>query len=251
MFRDDNQLEDFFGLKSDKKDAPKKEGIKDSILKNLESNKFRLIPKVLSRKERYFILAFILIILGSLVSIPFTSFYHFTTGVADDGGSFVEGVVGEPRLINPLLSQTNDADRDLTTLIYSGLMKYNEEGKPVPDLAKSYEVSSDGLNYTIYLRDNAFWHDGVPVTAEDVVFTIQTAQNPDYGSLQRVNWQGVEIEKVNDVTIIFKLKERYAQFINNFTIRILPGHVWRDVKPVNFGLSDMNLKPIGSGPYKF
>lgn len=254
MFRDDNQLDDFFGLKSDPPaggDTPKKEGVKDFLLKNIERNKFRLIPKVLTRKERYLILAFAFVILGSLVSIPFTTFYHFTFGAPDHGGSFTEGMVGEPRLINPLLSQTNDVDRDLTTLIYSGLMKYNEDGKLIPDLARSYEVSSDGLNYTIFLQQNTFWHDGAPVTADDVMFTIQTAQNPDYGSSQRVNWQGVEMEKIDDFTIILKLKDRYAQFVNNLTIRILPKHAWQDVKPVNFGLSDMNLKPIGSGPYKF
>lgn len=252
-FRDDNQLDDFFGLKSEKEDpsAKHKEGIKDSLLKNVERNKLRLIPKVLSNRERYLVITFALIIVGSLISIPFTAFYHYTKGVPDNGGSFAEGMIGEPRLINPLLSQSNDVDRDLTSLIYSGLMKYNEEGKLIPDLAKSYEVSSDGLNYTIYLRDNAFWHDSEPVTADDVVFTIQTAQNPDYGSLQRVNWQGVEMEKANDHTIIFKLKEKYAQFVNNFTIRILPKHAWQDVKPINFGLSELNLKPIGSGPYKF
>lgn len=252
-FRDDNQLDDFFGLKSEKEDpsAKHKEGIKDSLLKNVERNKLRLIPKVLSNKERYLVIIFALTIVGSLISIPFTAFYHYTKGVPDNGGSFAEGMIGEPRLINPLLSQSNDVDRDLTSLIYSGLMKYNEEGKLIPDLAKSYEVSSDGLNYTIYLRDNAFWHDSEPVTADDVVFTVQTAQNPDYGSLQRVNWQGVEMEKANDYTIIFKLKEKYAQFVNNFTIRILPKHAWQDVKPINFGLSELNLKPIGSGPYKF
>lgn len=253
MFRDDNQLDDFFGLKSDKDESSAKhrEGIKDSLLKNVERNKLRLIPKVLSKKERYLILALALIILGSVIAIPFISFYHYTKAMPDSGGSISEGMVGEPRLINPLLSQTNDVDRDLTSLIYSGLMKYNEEGKLIPDVAKSYEVSSDGLNYTIYLRDNAFWHDGKPVSADDIIFTIQTAQNPDYGSLQRVNWQGVEMDRINDHTIIFKLKERYAQFVNNLTIKILPKHIWQDIKPINFGLTDLNLKPIGSGPYKF
>jgi len=253
MFKDDNQLDDFFSLKSENKElsSKHKEGIKDSILKSIRRGKLRLIPKILSDKERYLILVFTLIILGSAISIPFTTFYHYTIGVPDNGGSFTEGAVGEPRLINPLLSQSNDVDRDLVSLVYSGLMKYNEEGKLIPDLAKSYEVSSDGLNYTIYLRDNAFWHDGEPVTTDDVEFTIQMAQNPDYGSSQRVNWQGVEIEKVNEETIIFKLREKYAQFVNNFTLKILPKHSWQDIKPINFGLSELNLKPVGSGPYKF
>ncbi|MEK7076197.1 MAG: ABC transporter substrate-binding protein [Patescibacteria group bacterium] len=251
MFKDDSQLDDFFGLKSDDKERSKKEGIKETVLKNIGIAKIRLLPKILSKKERYLIITFLFIITGSLMSLPFTVFYHYTKAVPDYGGSFSEGIVGEPHYVNPLLSQNNDVDRDLVSLVYSGLMKYNEEGKLVPDLARSYEISDDGLNYTIYLKENAKWQDGAPVTTDDVAFTIQTAQNPDYGSLQRINWQGVDIEAVDRYTIILKLKNKYAQFLNNLTLNILPRHIWQDVKPVNFALSDFNLKPISSGPYKF
>src|SRR3990167_1249865 len=259
MFKDNNQLDDFFGLKpgnlpADGKNRSvdrRKESIKETILNKISIAKIRLLPKVLSPKERYLTLVFLLIFVGSLISLPLTIFYHYTKVAPDYGGSFVEGILGEPHYINPLLSQNNDVDRDLVSLIYSGLMKYNDEGKLVPDLAKSYEISSDGLNYTIYLKENAKWQDGTLVTADDVVFTVQTAQNPDYGSLQRINWQGVDAEVVDNHTVILKLKNKYAQFLNNLTLNILPRHIWQDVKPVNFALSDFNLKPIGSGTYKF
>lgn len=251
MYRDPNQIEDFFGLKPNGKE-PKKKSFKD-ILDDKAGwrAKIRLLPKILSFKERYLIFVFILVVLGSVISIPFTTFYHYTHSAADFGGSFSEGVIGEPRHINPLLSQTNDADRDLASLIYSGLLKYNEQGKLIPDLAKSYEISSDGLTFTIYLKENVTWHDRQPVTAEDVIFTIHTAQNPDYGSLQRINWQGVTVEKVNDTTVRFILKNKYAQFLSNLTLGIMPKHVWQDVKPINFSLSDSNLKPVGSGSFMF
>src|SRR3989344_2432385 len=251
MFGNNDQLDDFFGLKSDNEKVPKINGIKEAILKNIGIAKIRLLPKVLSQKERYLIITLSLIIFGSLLSLPFTVFYHYTKETPDYGGSFTEGIVGEPHYINPLLSQNNDVDRDLVSLIYSGLMKYNDDGKLVPDLVKSYEVSSDGLNYTLYLKENAKWQEGTPLIADDVVSTIQTAQNSDYGSLQRINWQGVDAEAVDNHTVILKLKNKYAQFLNNLTINILPQHIWQDVKPVNFALSDFNLKPIGSGPYKF
>jgi peptide/nickel transport system substrate-binding protein len=195
-------------------------------------------------------LTFLLIIMGSIISIPIISYYHFTIPVAAYGGSIEEGIIGAPRHINPLLSQS-DADRDLVRLIYSGLLKYNENGKLVPDLVKSYEISPDELNYTVYLKDGIKWHDNIPLTSSDVVFTIQIAQNNDYGSLQRINWQGIEIEKIDDRTLVFKLKNKYAQFLNNLTLPILPEHLWANVKPINFSLSELNIKPIGSGPYKF
>ncbi len=251
MFKDNNQLDDFFGLKSDNKDVLKKSGIKEAVLKNIGISKIRLLPKVLSNKERYLVTILSLIIIGSIISLPFTIFYHYTKAMPDYGGSFSEGIIGEPHYINPLLSQNNDVDRDLMSLIYSGLMKHNGDGKIIPDLAKSYDVSNDGLNYTIYLKEGAKWHDDFPVTADDIVFTIQTAQNRDFASLQRINWQSVEVEAINKYTVIIKLKEKYAQFLNNLTLNILPKHLWQEISPINFALSDLNIKPVGSGPYKF
>ena len=246
---DNNQLDDFFGLKNGEDEN---HGIRESLAKKIQNKlKIRLIPKALSKKERYIVASLVLVILGSILAIPITTYFHFTEKAPDYGGGFTEGMVNEPRHINPLLSQANDTDRDLVYLVYSGLLEYNGEGKIVPDLAQSYEISSDGLNYTVYLKDSTYWHDGRKVTADDVIFTIQTAQNSDYGSPQRINWQGVQIEKVNDLAVMFKLQARYAQFLNNLTVKILPKHIWQDIKPINFALSEFNLKPIGSGPYKF
>ncbi|MBI3274153.1 MAG: peptide ABC transporter substrate-binding protein [Candidatus Colwellbacteria bacterium] len=247
---DKNQLDDFFGLKNE--DEDKRPSIREIITKKIQKKlRIRLVPKVLSKKERYVVLALILTIVGSIIAIPFATYFHFTKEAPDYGGKFIEGMVGKPRYINPLLSQSNDTDRDLVTLVYSGLLKYTSEGKIVPDLAQSYEISSDGLNYTIYLKEGTYWHDGKRITADDIIFTIHTAQNSDYGSPQRINWQGVEIEKINDSTVMFKLQNRYAQFLNNLTVKILPKHIWEDVKPINFALSEFNLKPVGSGPYRF
>src|SRR3989344_2552423 len=253
------QLDDFFGLSSTENKTNGKPSFTErhgDLKKNLEKKsknlkaKLKLLPKILSKKERYLVLVFLILTAGSIISIPILTYRHLTTPVAARGGSITEGIVGEPRHINPLLSQS-DADRDLVKLIYSGLFKYNGDGKLVPDLAKSYEVSPDELNYTVYLKKGVKWHDGSNLTADDIIFTIQTAQNPDYSSFQRINWQGVDVEKANDDTIIFKLKNKYAQFLNNLTMAILPEHIWENTRPINFALSELNLKPIGSGPYQF
>lgn len=250
MFKSDNQLDDFFGLTPEAPEPKPKEGIRDTILKKLSwGDKFRLAPKVLTRVERYVVFGFFIIILGSLISIPFLAYQHYTVEQPAYGGSLSEGVLGEPRHINPLLAQS-DADRDLVTLVYSSLMRYNADGKLVPDLAKSYEISPDGLTYTVYLKDNALWHDGQRVTADDVIYTIQTAQNTDYASTWQINWAGVDLERVDDYTVMFKLKNKYAQFLNSFTLGILPKHLWQDVKPINFSLFEGNLNPVGSGPYR-
>ncbi|MDP3954338.1 MAG: ABC transporter substrate-binding protein [bacterium] len=209
------------------------------------------LPKVLSKKERHIVIVLAFIALGALIAMPVTAYFHFTEPVPDFGGTFNEGLVGAPKQVNPILAQVNDVDRDIAKLVYSGLTKYDSEGNLIMDFAESYEISDDGLTYTFKLKEGVFWHDGNPLTADDVVFTILTVQNPEYNSLQAINWQGVEVSKVDPGTISFKLKNKYAQFLSNTTLGIIPKHIWEGVKPVNFSLSEFNTKPIGSGPYKF
>lgn len=234
-----NQIDNFF---TEDKENPKP-GLFPS------KKQFKYLPKILSKKERNLISILALIIIGSLIYIPLSLYFNKTLAVAANGGEYVEGILGEPRHINPILA-VNDADRDLIRLVYSSLTKYDEEGKIVGDLA-DYEISENGLTYTFFIKDDAQWHDGQDVTADDVVFTIKTVQDAEYNSPLRVNWQGIEVEKVDDKTVRFVLKSQYAQFLNNTTLGILPKHIWEEIKPVNFGLSVFNLEPIGSGPYVF
>ncbi len=209
------------------------------------------LPRVLSARERFIIIILTAIGLFSLLALPISAHYHNTVVAPDYGGSWTEGTVGSLGHLNPLLLQANDTDSDLANLLFAGLLRFGSDGKLKPDLAESYTVSDDGLTYTFKLKHDLRWHDGTALTADDVVFTIITAQNSDYDSPQRINWQGVDINKQNDLTIVFTLKNRYAQFINNTTLGILPRHIWENVKASSFGLSENNLKPIGSGPYKF
>jgi peptide/nickel transport system substrate-binding protein len=167
------------------------------------------------------------------------------------GGTYTEGVVGQPQFVNPVLADTNDINRDLTEIVYSGLLKYDGNGKLINDLAENYNISDDGKVYTVSLKQNASWHDGEKLTADDVVFTVKTIQDPTIKSPSAINWQGVSAQKVNDYTVQFVLKDPYSPFIETLTTGIIPQHIWGAVTSSNFALSEYNLKPIGSGPYKF
>jgi peptide/nickel transport system substrate-binding protein len=174
---------------------------------------------------------------------------YILTEVPASGGSYVEGIIGSPRFINPLLA-TSDADRDLTALVYSGLLKAIPEGYLVPDLAQSYSISSDGLTYDFILRENIFFHDGTPITADDIIFTIEKARDSAIKSPKRASWDGVSAQKINGEEVRFTLKQPYAPFLENATIGILPYHLWKDVDAEQFPFSKFNIEPIGSGPYK-
>lgn len=172
-----------------------------------------------------------------LVSIPMT------------GGTLREGVVGVPRFVNPLLAVT-DADKDLVALTYSGLMRQLPSGELIPDLAQSYTISDDGRTYDFILKDKIYFQDGKPITADDVIFTIQKSQDPTINSTKKVNWDNVAIEKVTNREIKFILKQPYTPFLENTTLGILPKHLWNDITADTFSLNVLNSNPVGSGLYK-
>jgi len=214
-------------------------------------NQWKKLLSVLNKKERYILSGLFLILIISLITFILIINFKDTTLVPKYGGSFEEGIVGNPQYLNPVLSETSDADRDITQLIFSGLMKYNSKSELVPDLAEKYSIDSSGKTYDFFLRKDIKWHDNEPFTADDVIFTINTIQNPEYRSPLRINWTGVETEKIDDYTIRFKLKTPYAPFLTNTSVGILPKHIWENIAPERFALDENNLLPIGTGPYKF
>ena len=213
-------------------------------------SQWKQIFKVLTRKEKITLLASFLIAISSLIILVTSLYLNNTDVVPALGGNYTEGVVGQPRLINPIYGETNDIDRSLIDLVFSGLMTYDNQGKIVKDLAKDFKVSDDGKIYDFQLKE-ALWHDGKPLTADDILFTIETIQNSDYKSPLRANWLYIETEKVSDRSVRFILKTPYNSFLENLTVKIIPSHIWENISPENFTLSPYNLQPIGSGPYKF
>lgn len=213
-------------------------------------NQWRQIFKVLSKKEKNIFGACLILIIFSFSFIAISIYFKNTKTVPAKGGEFIEGVIGYPRFINPVYAITSDVDRDLTEIIYSGLMKYDKKGQIVPDLAKEYKILEEGRIYEFSLKEDLLWPDGKPITAEDVIFTIKTIQNPSFKSPLRINWLGVKTEKISDLTVRFELKNSSAIFMENTTLKILPQHIWQEITYQNFPLSVYNLKPVGSGPYK-
>lgn len=188
------------------------------------------------------------VIISSLVLV-FRVHRFFLIEVPAYGGSFTEGVVGNLRFVNPVLA-ISDTDKELTTLMYSGLLKKDTPGNLVNDLAESLNISEDGLTYEIKIRDDAFFHDNTPVTSNDVAFTIEKVLDPVIKSPRRANWEGVSIETTSDKTLRFILKKPYGPFVEALTLGVLPKHIWSSVSSEEFPFSEWNVNPIGTGPYK-
>jgi peptide/nickel transport system substrate-binding protein len=205
---------------------------------------------------RYIRWQILLILLGGvLVGILLTYLaVNYTTVLRPGhGGTYVEGIAGYPQYLNPLLSGNSGVDRDICALMFSGLTRLNERGEVEADLARGWEVTLDGLTYTFDLRSNAYWHDGNPVTADDVVFTIGLLQDDDFPGPPELGasvWQGVTVEKVDRRTVRFVLSEPYAPFLDQTTVGILPSHLLRGIPVARLAAAQFNLNPVGSGPFQ-
>ena len=167
------------------------------------------------------------------------------------GGEYTEGLVGDPQFINPLYAIASDVDRDLTRLVFSGLMTWDPNEGITLDLAEDLFVNEEQTIYTLRIRKDATFHDGDPVHARDVIFTYNTIQNPTYRSPLRPNYADVSIVQEDDRTVSFILEEPSATFSQHLTVGILPASHWANILPQNAPLAALNLQPIGSGPYRF
>ena len=208
------------------------------------------LNKTLSKKESLIIRICLAIALINVIYLGVRFYNKHITVLPVSGGTYHEGVVGYPKTINPLYDVNRDVDSDLSQLIYSRLFTYDENGKLVGDLASNVETS-DNKTFVITLKDNVKWHSGEALTADDVVFTFNLILNPDYRSSLRKNFSSVSIEKISDSQVKFTLPNAYAAFPGLLTFGIIPQSVWENITPDSAALTDLNLEPIGSGPYKF
>lgn len=202
-------------------------------------------------KQTVIFMSLFVVMAASTISILGSINKEFMEYLPERGGSLSEGIFGNPRFVNPILA-TSDIDRDLSTLVFSGLMKKTPNGDIVPDLAESYDVSEGGLTYTFKIRQDAMFHDKRPITAEDVVFTVEKIKDSLIKSPMQAVWNGVVATRSDSDTrtVVFKLTQPYASFLENTTVGIIPRHIWDGIDPETFSFSDLNLEAVGSGPYR-
>ncbi len=171
-----------------------------------------------------------------------------------DGGVYTEGAVGTVSSINPLYINQGAISQDISQLVFSGLTKYDSQtGEIVGDLA-NVQVNDEKTEYSFVIKDNVRWHDDTPLTADDVVFTYNDViKNPEFsGTILNFNdYSGVDIEKRDNRTVVFKLEKPDAFFLAKTMVGILPKHLLEKENVSALDTAEFNTHPIGSGPYQF
>jgi peptide/nickel transport system substrate-binding protein len=202
----------------------------------------------------------ILVVLVTLAIVGVLLFSQQTPSITgpilpqpEQGGVYTEGLVGSLGRLNPLLDWNNAADRSVNRLLFTGLVRFDERGLPHADLAEAWGVAQDGTVYNFSIRQNAVWHDGTPVTSDDVIFTIDMMKSP--GSLYPQDikdlWEKIEVTKLSVKVLKFTLPEPFVPFMDYLTFGVLPKHLLESVSPEQLPDAEFNINPVGSGPYKF
>ncbi|MPZ23534.1 MAG: hypothetical protein GEU28_08305 [Dehalococcoidia bacterium] len=205
-----------------------------------------------TRSERWYVLAILLVGAALFLATWVFASQENSRDVAASGGNYVEGVIGVPQRVNPVYRGLNPVDDDLSALVFSGLTRMAGDGRVVPDLAESWEISEDGQAYRFTLRDGLLWQDGEEVTAADVVFTWSVLAGEEFNGDAQLGafWQTVEAVAESDTVVRFRLEEAFSPFLAQTTIGILPEHLLANLAPDEVGQSEFNRQPVGTGPYR-
>lgn len=211
----------------------------------------RHIGSLLSATEWRWLRALITVGVLSLVVFIFAYLHNHLIPTAVRGGTLTEGLVGVPQFINPVLARGSTADAEVTSLLFRGLMRVDDHIGITTDMAESITMSADGKTYTVVLKPKLLWSDEQPLTSADVKFTFDLLKDADYKSPLLGLFQTTTVEIVDDQTLTFSLEKPMAAFPSYLTVGILPQHAWSDTSAQAFPLAELNVKPIGNGPYKF
>lgn len=203
---------------------------------------FKKIFETFSRTEWLIFGIALFVFAASFIFSASEIFRENTISAPIAGGEYFEGMIGQPTFINPVLGEAGEADRTLSRLIFDDILS----------LAESRKISDDGKVFNIRLKEDAKWHDGEPITSDDVIFSIRAIQNPDSRSALFSAWRGVEVQRISEREIKLTLSSPYAFFENTLqNLRPIPKHIFGVVPAANLRLSNYNLEPIGNGPFRF
>ena len=187
-----------------------------------------------------------------LLSIPFALALTVSAALADPVSGGKLDLIVQPEPPSVMIGITTNGPALLVGgNIYESLLRYDENLKPMPSLAKSWDISKDGLTYTFHLQDGVKWHDGKPMTAADVMFSVEDFLMKLQPRHRNLMSHVAKVEAPDDHTVVFTLKEPFEAFIRGFafyTMPIVPKHIYEGT---DYQTNPANEKPIGTGPYKF
>ena len=195
----------------------------------------------LTRREQIALVLCAIIGFASAAGLVFLIIGRYTKAVPARGGEHTEGIVGQPKAVNPILA-SDDPDAALVRLLFANLSQ----------LAEKIDPDHTGRTWNVRLKEGLVWSDGAKLTSDDVIFTVEKIQDPQSQSPSFASWQGIIAHRVSELEVQFTLVAPYPFFSEYLKrLAIVPKHIFAETPVANWRLSDYLLKPVGSGPYLF
>ncbi|GEM_PF-3300481 len=211
--------------------------------------KISALRSTLNEKQKRWLVIGILAVAIGLIGLVSQIYRGLTVLAPDTGGTYIEGVVGQIRFLNPLYSSANSLDEKISKLIYAPLVRFLPDGTVKPIVAEKWE--QQGTKYIFTLKKDLIWHDGEKLTAADVVFTFEAAASDVWQSPLRYVYKNIKATAGGDNIVILESAEPQNVLLSLASLGIIPRHIWAEVEPANAVLSPLNSKPVGLGAYKF
>ncbi len=164
------------------------------------------------------------------------------------GDALVAGSIGEPSNLLPLLA-SDGASHEVAGLIYNGLVRYDKNLRLEGELARSWDVSPDGLTITFHLRRGVKWHDGHEFTSRDVLYTYRVTIDPKTPTAYAESFKQVKsVEAPDPYTFRVVYARPYAPALESWGMSVLPAHL---LEGKDITRSELARRPVGTGPYRF
>lgn len=234
----------------------KKLGAKATNLQDVSSKHIKQYvtgrTKKLANVKR-FVFGWLVLVLGISIASAYNAYALYKAGqvsTGKNGGVYTEGMVGDIKTLNPIFG-SGSVHESISRLMFNGLMRIDENGDLVPDLAQKITIDDSNKNYTLQLRKDVRWHDGKAFTADDVVYTIKAIQDPATNSIDYASWKGVEVKSTGNYEVIFTLPAPFAPFMSSLTQPILPKHLLAKTANNQLRSANYNSAPVGTGPFMF
>lgn len=192
---------------------------------------------------------FFLLYLGSVQTYHYAQYNPSSAFSKEPEQHLIEGAVGSVSTLNPLYVTHNQIERDIQALVFDRLVTIGSDGNPKPELATTWAISEDGMEYTFFLRSDVTWHDGEEFNAEDVIFTFQTVQALEGEDSFSREFNDLTFQKIDDFTVVVNLPETNPTLMDTLAFQIVPEHILGEIRPANIKFSSFNKHPIGTGPF--
>ena len=202
----------------------------------------------MTARDKFIVVALIVLFAVVSVGAVFLDQAERTRIVPANGGTYIEGVVSSPQYLEPILAAT-DLDQDVVRLAFAGLTQLDRDGSVIPDLA-TFTTEGEGKIWTFTIVPDAKWHDGAPVTAADVLYTVSLVQDKAYVGAFSDAFRGVKTEAVNPRVVRFTLPDPFGSFAANTTLPLMPAHLLNGVSYNELPRHQFNMRPIGAGPFR-